>query len=69
MNCAGSSYRKKHKKYSSRPRPILAKALARFLLALQEIESMEKANPGLQIFFRGGPPGIYDLEPREALTA
>ena len=46
-----------------------ATALARFLIALQKIDSAGGPPPGPHNFFRGGPLSVYDAETRNALTA
>ncbi len=46
-----------------------ATALARFLVALQKIDSAGGPPPGPHNFFRGGPLSVYDAEMRNALTA
>ena len=46
-----------------------ATALARFLVALQKIDSAGGPPPGPHNFFRGGPLSVYDAETRNALAA
>ena len=46
-----------------------ATALARFLVALQKIDSAGGPPPGPHNFSRGGPLSVYDAETRNALTA
>jgi aminoglycoside phosphotransferase (APT) family kinase protein len=46
-----------------------ATALARFLTALQRIDTTDGPPPGPHNFFRGGPPRVYDTETRQAIIA
>lgn len=46
-----------------------ARRLADFLMALQRIDAGGGPSPGRHNFFRGGPPGFYDKETRQALIA
>jgi len=46
-----------------------ATALARFLIALHKIDTLEGPAPGLHNFFRGGPLTVYDAETRQAIAA
>ncbi|MDK1490403.1 aminoglycoside phosphotransferase family protein [Sinorhizobium sp. 7-81] len=46
-----------------------ATTLARFLVALQEIDATNGPTPGQHNFFRGGPLTVYDAETRRALVA
>jgi aminoglycoside phosphotransferase (APT) family kinase protein len=46
-----------------------ATSLARFLTALQRIDSSGGPPPGRHNFFRGGPLKVYDAETRQALAA
>lgn len=45
-----------------------ARALAQFLLALQQIESADGPPPGPHNFYRGGPVSTYDEETRNAFA-
>jgi aminoglycoside phosphotransferase (APT) family kinase protein len=47
----------------------VARELARFLSALQRIETAGAPVAGEHSFFRGGPLGIYDRETRDAMAA
>lgn len=47
----------------------LATDLARFLLALQRIDSTNGPSPGEHSFYRGGPLTTYDNQTRKALVA
>ncbi|NRP70663.1 hypothetical protein ILFOPFJJ_01544 [Ensifer psoraleae] len=46
-----------------------AATLARFLVALEEIDATDGPAPGQHNFFRGGPLTVYDAETRRALVA
>lgn len=46
-----------------------ATSLARFLVALQSIDSTDGPVPGLHSFYRGGPLTNYDAEMRKAIAA
>ncbi|MCZ4092263.1 aminoglycoside phosphotransferase family protein [Sinorhizobium psoraleae] len=46
-----------------------AATLARFLVALREIDATDGPAPGKHNFFRGGPLTVYDAETRRALVA
>ncbi|MDK1386896.1 aminoglycoside phosphotransferase family protein [Sinorhizobium sp. 8-89] len=46
-----------------------AATLARFLVALREIDATDGPAPGQHNFFRGGPLAVYDAETRRALVA
>lgn len=48
---------------------IFAEDLARFLVALREVDASGGPLPGAHNFFRGGPPAHYDAETRRALAA
>lgn len=48
---------------------IFAEDLARFLVALREVDASGGPLPGAHNFFRGGPPAHYDTETRRALAA
>lgn len=48
---------------------IFARDLARFLVALRQVDASAGPLPGAHNFFRGGPPGHYDAETRDALAA
>lgn len=48
---------------------IFAEDLARFLVALREVDASGGPPPGAHNFFRGGPPAHYDAETRRALAA
>lgn len=43
-------------------------ALAQFLIALQQIDTVEGPSPGPHNFFRGGPLTIYDTETRNTIV-
>lgn len=47
--------------------PGFARDVAGFLRALQRIDAAGGPEPGPHCFHRGGPPGYYDAETREAL--
>lgn len=47
----------------------LATTLARFLIALQEIDPSGGPEPGPHNFFRGASPEVYDREARQAISA
>ena len=49
--------------------PRFARELARFLLALQQIDSSRGPVPGPHNFFRGGSLTTYDEQTREAIAA
>ncbi len=46
-----------------------ATELARFLIALQQIDATGGPPPGRHNFFRGGPLTVYDAETRQAIPA
>jgi aminoglycoside phosphotransferase (APT) family kinase protein len=49
--------------------PQFATALARFLIALQQVDAAGGPPPGPHNFFRGGPLTVYDGETRRAIAA
>jgi aminoglycoside phosphotransferase (APT) family kinase protein len=48
---------------------LFAATLARFLVALQQIDATSGPPPGAHNFFRGGPLTVYDGETRQAIAA
>jgi len=48
---------------------VFAKDLAKFLVALQKINTAHGPEPGLHNFYRGGPLSTYDADTRKAIDA